>query len=156
MIRLLTVGSVIGWLMLSQVDTTYAEPYRPTDDAQVLERLSYKATDPAAREIESLRADLRNNPRHLESAVKLATRYIEQGRSEGDPRFLGQAQAVLTPWWNEPTPPPATLLLRATIQTERPSFDQALVDLDQVLDSTTDQCPGVAYQSVDPPSTGAL
>ncbi len=133
MIRLLTVGSVIGWLMLSQVDTTYAEPYRPTDDAQVLDRLSYKATDPAAREIESLRADLRNNPRHLESAVKLATRYIEQGRSEGDPRFLGQAQAVLTPWWNEPTPPPATLLLRATIRQNAHEFDEALADLDQAL-----------------------
>jgi thioredoxin-like negative regulator of GroEL len=81
MIRLLTVVRVIGWLILSQADIMYAEPYRPTDDAQVLERLSYKATDPAAHEIERLRADLRNNPRHLESAVKLAARYIEQGRS---------------------------------------------------------------------------
>ncbi|MGE3978379.1 MAG: hypothetical protein AB7F94_12430 [Nitrospira sp.] len=133
MIRLLTIGIVIGWLMLSQVDTTYAEPYRPTDDAQVLERLGFKATDPAAREIERLRADLRNNPRHLESAVKLAIRYIEQGRSEGDPRFLGQAQAVLAPWWNEPTPSPATLLLRATIRQNAHEFNEALTDLDQVL-----------------------
>ncbi|BFU92504.1 MAG: hypothetical protein NTAFB01_36910 [Nitrospira sp.] len=133
MIRLLTVGSVIGWLMLSQVDTTYAEPYRPTDDAQVLERLGFKASDPLARELESLRVNLRNNPRHLESAVKLATRYIERGRSEGDPRFLGQAQAILTPWWNEPTPPPATLLLRATIRQNSHEFNEALADLDQVL-----------------------
>ncbi|MBS0181495.1 MAG: hypothetical protein JSS39_03785 [Nitrospira sp.] len=133
MIRLLTVGSVIGWLMLSHVGTTYAEPYRPTDDAQILERLSFKASDPLARELESLRVNLRNNPRHLESAVKLATRYIEQGRSEGDPRFLGQAQAVLTPWWNEPTPSPATLLLRATIRQNAHEFNEALADLDQVL-----------------------
>jgi predicted Zn-dependent protease len=128
---------VFGWSTISQVDTSYAEPYRPTDDAQVLERLSFKATDPAAREIESLRANLRNNPRHLESAVKLATRYIEQGRSEGDPRFLGQAQAILTPWWNEPIPPVSTLLLRATIRQNAHEFDQALADLDQVLDRQT-------------------
>ena len=135
--RLLMLFMVFGWSTISQVDTSYAEPYRPTDDTQVLERLSFKATDPAAREIESLRANLRNNPRHLESAVKLATRYIEQGRSEGDPRFLGQAQAILTPWWNEPIPPVSTLLLRATIRQNAHEFDQALADLDQVLDRQT-------------------
>jgi predicted Zn-dependent protease len=133
MVRWLTVGSVVGWLMLSQGGTAHSEPYRPTDDAQVLERLSFKASDPVAREIKTLRADLRNNPRHLESAVKLAARYIEQGRAEGDPRFVGQAQAVLAPWWNEPTPPSAALLLRATIRQNAHEFDQALADLDQVL-----------------------
>lgn len=133
MIRLLMVGSMVGWFMLSQAGTVYPEPYRPTDDAQVLERLSFKASDPMARELERLRADLRGNPRNLESAVKLATRYIEQGRSEGDPRFLGQAQAVLSSWWIEPTPPPATLLLRATIRQNAHEFNEALADLDQVL-----------------------
>jgi predicted Zn-dependent protease len=119
--------------MLSQIGAAYCEPYRPTDDAQILERLSFKASDPVARDLDSLRIDLRRNPRQLESAVKLATRYIEQGRSEGDPRFLGQAQAVLNPWWSEPTPPPAALLLRATIRQNAHEFNEALADLDQVL-----------------------
>lgn len=133
MIRLLIVGSMIGWFLLSPVNAAYPEPYRPTDDRQVLQRLSFKASDPVARELDSLRTDLRRNPRNLESAVKLATRYIAQGRSEGDPRFLGQAQAILTPWWNEPTPPPPTLLLRATIRQNAHEFNEALADLDQVL-----------------------
>ncbi len=132
--RLLMVLIVFGWSTTSEIPPACPEPYRPTDDAQVLERLSFKATDPATREIESLRTDLRNNPRHLEAAVKLATRYIEQGRSEGDPRFLGQAQAILTPWWNEPIPPAPILLLRATIRQNAHEFDQALADLDLVLD----------------------
>ena len=131
--RLFTVVSVVGWFMLSHVGAAYPEPYRPTDDTQVLQQLSFKASDPVARELDSLRTNLRGNPRNLESAVKLATRYIEQGRSEGDPRFLGQAQAILSPWWNEPTPPPAALLLRATIRQNAHEFDQALADLDQVL-----------------------
>jgi tetratricopeptide (TPR) repeat protein len=131
--RLLTVVSVVGWFMLSEVGTAYPEPYRPTDDMQILQRLSFKASDPVMRELDSLRTDLRRNPRNLESAVKLTTRYIEQGRSEGDPRFLGQAQAVLSPWWSEPTPPPAVLLLRATIRQNAHEFNQALADLDQVL-----------------------
>lgn len=124
---------VLEWLTLGQIGIAYSEPYRPTDDAQVLERLSFKASDPVVRELDSLRADLRRNPRNLESAVKLATRYIEQGRSEGDPRFLGQAQAVLAPWWDEPTVPPAALLLRATIKQNAHEFSPALVDLDQAL-----------------------
>ncbi|MFY4729129.1 hypothetical protein [Nitrospira sp. BLG_2] len=132
--RLLMVLIVFGWSTTSEIPSACPEPYRPTDDAQVLERLSFKATDPAARETENLRTDLRNNPRHLEAAVKLATRYIEQGRSEGDPRFLGQAQAILTPWWNEPIPPAPVLLLRAIIKQNGHEFDQALADLDVVLD----------------------
>lgn len=131
--RLFTIVCMVGWFMVSHVDATYAEPYRPTDDTQVLQQLSFKASDPVARELDSLRTNLRGNPRNLESAVKLATRYIEQGRSEGDPRFLGQAQAILSPWWNEPTPPPAALLLRATIRQNAHEFDQALADLDLVL-----------------------
>ena len=98
MTRFLTILAILGWVTLCQASIASSEPYRPTDDAQVLERLSFKASDPLARELETLRTDLRRNPRHLESAIKLATRYIEQGRSEGDPRFLGQAQAILTPW----------------------------------------------------------
>ncbi len=133
MIRLLTVVSVVGWFVLNEVGAAYSEPYQPTEDAQVLQRLSFKASDPVARRLDSLRTNLRRNPRDLESAVKLATRYIEQGRSEGDPRFLGQAQAVLSPWWSEATPPPAALLLRATIRQNAHEFNEALTDLDQVL-----------------------
>lgn len=131
--RLFIVVGVIGWFVLSDVGVSYSEPYLPTDDAQVLERLSLKASDPITRELEALRADLRRNPRHLETAVKLAARYIEQGRSEGDPRFLGRAEAALSPWWSEPAPPPAVLLLRATIRQNAHEFDLALADLDEVL-----------------------
>ena len=132
--RLMIITLLLLWFMsLNQLSMASAEPYRPTDDAQVLERLSFKASDPVARQLDTLRADLRRNPHNLETAVKLATRYIEQGRSEGDPRFLGQAQAVLSPWWNDLAPPIPALLLRATIRQNAHEFDQALADLDQVL-----------------------
>src|SRR5512145_1536182 len=96
--RSLIVLAVLGWFMLSLAGIASSEPHLPTDDAQVLEPLSFKASDPVSRELGTLRTDLRRNPRNLESAVKLATRYIEQGRSEVDPRFFGQAQATLAPW----------------------------------------------------------
>ena len=132
--RFLIVLMLGGWLMLSQALVVSGEPFRPSDDRQVLERLSFNATNPVAGEIMALRRNLAKNPRNLESAVRLSTRYIELSRSEGDPRFLGQAQAVLAPWWHESTPPPAALLLRATIKQNAHEFDSALSDLDGVLD----------------------
>ncbi len=130
--RLFTI--LIGPLLTFTLTTfTLAEPYHPTDDRQVLERLTVKAADPVARELGMLRQELRREPRNLAAAIRLATRSIEQGRSEGDPRFLGQAQAVLSPWWNEQIPPPPVLLLRATIKQNSHEFNQALADLDQLL-----------------------
>ena len=131
--RLIMVLTWMGWHMLSQTLVASGQPFHPADDEQVLERLSFNPTDPVAREIRALRRNLAKNPHHLESAVHLATRYIELSRSEGDPRFLGKAQAILTPWWQESNPPPPALLLRATIKQSAHEFDSALVDLDEVL-----------------------
>ncbi|MDF0645413.1 MAG: hypothetical protein P0111_15390 [Nitrospira sp.] len=131
--RFIAVLTLLAWLAVSHSGETTAEPYRPEQAAQVLERLSFKPTDPVEREVRALRNRLAADPRNLDLAVQLAARYIERGRSEGDPRFLGQAQAVLAPWWNEPMPPPAALLLRATISQHGHEFDRALGDLDQVL-----------------------
>ena len=133
--RLRTLGWLIatGWLALSTPSMTFGEPFLPQQDAQVLERLSRSAFDPAAREIRSLRANLLRDRHNPDVAVALATRLIEQARSDGDPRFLGQAQAVLAPWLNQATPPPSALLLRATIRQNAHEFDLALADLDAVL-----------------------
>ncbi len=124
---------VTAWLALSQPSLTSGEPYLPQQDAQVLEHLTVKAADPVAREIRALRASLLRDPQNINAAVPLATRLIEQARSEGDPRFLGQAQAILTPWLNQPAPPTTVLLLRATIRQNAHEFDLALADLDAVL-----------------------
>jgi tetratricopeptide (TPR) repeat protein len=123
----------IGWLALGQPAITSGEPFLPQRDEQVLERLTIKATDPVAREIRTLRSGLLHDPQNIDVAVSLATRLIEQARSEGDPRFLGQAQAVLAPWLNHTIPPPSALLLRATIRQSAHEFDLALADLDEVL-----------------------
>ncbi|MEK6761791.1 MAG: hypothetical protein AABY96_03655 [Nitrospirota bacterium] len=133
--RVRTLGWMIttGWLALSAPSLTSGEPFLPQQDAQVLERLTVKAADPVAREIKALRASLLRDPQNMDVAVSLATTLIEQSRSEGDPRFLGQAQAVLAPWLDHPTPPSSTLLLRAMIRQHAHEFNLALADLDAVL-----------------------
>ncbi len=133
--RIRTVCRIIaiGWLALSIPSLTFGEPFLPQLEDQVLERLTVKATDPVAREIRTLRASLLREPQNVNVAVSLATKLIEQSRSEGDPRFLGQAQAVLGPWLNHATPPSSTLLLRAMIRQHAHEFDLALADLNAVL-----------------------
>ncbi|MGQ0502060.1 MAG: tetratricopeptide repeat protein [Panacagrimonas sp.] len=102
-----------------------AAPYRPADDAQILERL------PAAAPARPLVADrLALAP---ELAARLAQTYIQRSRQTGDPRELGYAQGVLQPWWNTADAPDPVLLLRATLRQSRHDFDGALADLDRLL-----------------------
>ena len=110
-----------------------ASPFSPTDDAQVLERLPYRPTDPTIRELRRLRTELAGDPNNSTLAARLAQRYIEQGRAEGDPRYLGYAQAAIAPWLGIPKPPSNILILRATIRQSQHDFDGALADLSLAL-----------------------
>ena len=109
----------------------FADPFVPVADYQVLERLPAGRTQPWVRELREQRARLAADPENLELALALAWRYVEVGRSEGDPRYYGYAQAALAPWWREP--PPGVLLLRATLRQNGHDFEGALDDLDQLL-----------------------
>ena len=109
-----------------------AAPFLPADDAQVLEHLPAPG-DATKRELRRLRAELSQNPRNLDLAIRLARRYIQVSRAESDPRYNGYAQATLTPWWNLAEPPVEVLVLRATLRQNRHDFDGALADLSRVL-----------------------
>lgn len=109
-----------------------AEPFVPTDDAEVLERLP-APRDADARELRRLRAELNEDPSDLGLALRLARRYIGVSRAESDPRYQGYAQAALSPWWDLRDPPADVLVLRATLRQGRHDFDGALADLSAVL-----------------------
>jgi tetratricopeptide (TPR) repeat protein len=109
-----------------------AKPYPPADDGAVLERLPEK-TNPSLRDVKRLRTALDRNPTDLGLAARLARRAIEAARETGDPRFIGQAQAALSPWWSLADPPSQALLLRATIKQSTHDFPGAIVDLDRLL-----------------------
>lgn len=110
----------------------HAAPYVPTDGAQVVERLPVQSTT-EQREMQRLRAALAAAPGNAQLATALARRYIDTGRRTGDPRYLGYAQAALSPWWDQRQTPHAVKILRATILQSQHRFDQALADLDAVL-----------------------
>ena len=126
------VGAVILAALFVAIVPAAAAPFVPTDDAQVLERLPERL-DPSLLELKRLRSALAQNPDDLALAARLARRAIEAAREAGDPRYLGQAQAALAPWWKLSDPPPAALLLRATLKQSTHDFAGALSDLDRLI-----------------------
>ena len=119
-------------LTLTLAGACGATPYVPADGRQVVERLPSRA-DPVQRELLQLRAELSKNPNDVARATTLARRYVEQARLEGDPRYLGYAQAALAPWWKLAQPSDDVLVLRATLRQSTHQFALALADLDTVL-----------------------
>ena len=103
-------------------------PYVPADDAQVLERLPERTT-PQYKDLKRLQAQAAAAPNDAARATALADAYYRIARSEGDPRYLGYAQAALAPWWNDPAAPTAVLVTRATIEQSNHAFERALADL---------------------------
>ena len=123
-------------LCLSAMAT--AAPFTPASDAQVLATVPARASDPAARELAALRQAWRQQPNDLSTALRLAERSFAQVGAEGDPRYVGQAQAVLQPWWTLPDPPVAVRVLRAQLLQFDHRFDAALADLDAALAAQPD------------------
>ncbi len=107
-----------------------AAPYAPKDDATVLERLPVRPGDPVARELRRLRAELARDPQNLETALRLAERYYELAGAEGDPRYIGYAQAGLRPWWELRDPPLKARVMRAILKQSIHDFSAALQDLE--------------------------
>lgn len=110
-----------------------ATPFVPQTDDQILERLPLRPNDPVAREMRQLREQLRADPRNVTLATELASRYYGLVGEEGDPRYLGYAQAALAPWWDLPEPPLEVQVLRAGLAQFRHDFQGALDDLGSVL-----------------------
>lgn len=128
---LLAVGSAI----------ISAEPYRPSDDMQVLEQLPARPTDPVQRELRALRQAVAADRQAPEPALALAQRLFDLALESGDPRHVGRAEATLLPW--RASRDPEILLLRAQLAQYRHGFEEALQLFAQTLE-------------VEPTSTRAL
>lgn len=130
-------GSTHGWrrwsaCMLLAASSAWTAPFVPTDDGQILERLPQRAAA-QNRELDRLKAAANAAPRDVNAATALANAYYQIARAEGDPRFLGYAQAALKPWWNDAGAPTPVLVARATILQSDHQFDRALTDLDRAV-----------------------
>lgn len=134
-------------LLLCLPAVVMAAPYTPSDDAQVVERVPARASDPRAREFHALRQQLRRDPQDLALAVRFAQRCYDEVAAQGDPRYIGYAQAALQPWLALADPPPAVRVLRAILLQFDHRFELALEDLDAVLRAEPDHVEAGAWRT---------
>ncbi|MEY4561699.1 MAG: hypothetical protein RLZZ618_976 [Pseudomonadota bacterium] len=119
-----------------------AAPVVPQRDDEVVAQLPTRlGSADARRQQRQAMQRLQQQPLQLPLALTLAREAIERARRWGDPRELGQAQAVLAPWWSLAEPPPAVRLLRATVLQSQHAFPAALADLNALLSSASVPLP---------------
>jgi tetratricopeptide (TPR) repeat protein len=112
-----------------------ASPHIPASDAQVLAEL------PAGARHATIPPQALTSTR-LDIALPLAQFDISRARATGDLRFLGYAEAILSPWMQQPTVAPQVLVLNATILQSRHAFDASLELLDRALAARPDDAQG--------------
>jgi tetratricopeptide (TPR) repeat protein len=105
-----------------------AGPFTPTTDGFVLEHISQ-----AGAGLRALHTALLAHPKNLDLALRTAEADMAAARAQGDPRYLGRADAALAPWPLAPSAPPRVLLLRAAMLQGTHQFDASLAALDLLL-----------------------
>jgi tetratricopeptide (TPR) repeat protein len=116
---------LLGILLLGSLAWVVdARPFIPQDDSVVLAEVppGTRHSELATRQIAARRLDV---------ALPLAQLYIKQARSTGDLRFLGYAEAVLSPWIGPDTTSADALVLHATVLQSRHDFSGALLVLER-------------------------
>ena len=84
-------------LCLMLAGPSFAAPFTPASDSEVVERLPGGAGDPAVRRVDSLRKQLAARPADAALRLEIARRYFELAMAQGDPRFVGYASATIAP-----------------------------------------------------------
>ena len=127
------IALILGlWLVLSPA-AAHAQAYTPGTDNVVLDRVPPRNSNPLDASIASLRGQLTSNPTDFAIANNLAQKHLERFKRDADPRDLGQAEAVISPWLKQADVPALALLLRASIRQSNHQFEAALADLNTVM-----------------------
>ena len=119
--------------VFSASPATRAAPHIPAHDNVIVDKLPVRANDPAVRHLRELRSAHTAAPDNRDVAVRLARSYFDLASAEGDPRYVGYAEAAIRPWTTLPAPPTDVILMRALIRQYRHDFGPALRDLDAVV-----------------------
>ena len=119
-------------ILLLAATAAWAAPYTPSDDSAVLERLPTRRDDPVMAELRQLRAALAAAPSDSGTAARLAQRYFDRAMAEGDPRYVGYAEAALRPWPGDDAPA-EILFTRGLLRQYRHDFASGMKDFERAL-----------------------
>ncbi|WP_139826313.1 tetratricopeptide repeat protein [Derxia lacustris] len=115
-----------------------AEPWLPANDSVIVERLREQPRDDDLHAYKLMKHRLAARPDDAALAAATAQAAIGLARRDGDPRFLGAAEAALAPWRDRPDAPRPLRVLQAILLQANHDFDAALAALDAVLRSAPD------------------
>ncbi|MET0343564.1 MAG: hypothetical protein ABW252_21310 [Polyangiales bacterium] len=104
---------------------------RPSDPEEVVAHVPARES-PTQRRIAQLAEAAANAPNDASRAVALARAHVEASRADGDPRHLGEAEAVLARFVRSDAAPEVRIL-HATLLQARHAFPEALRELDRAL-----------------------
>jgi len=124
-------------LFLAPLSSLLAVTFKPQSSDQIIATLPASSEDPRVPvHLRKLRAERRKDPSNIPAVLALTDELLELGRLSGAPRFYGEAEAALSPWWSQKSPPTAVLLRRANIYQFNHQFELALQDLGAYLKAT--------------------
>lgn len=129
------LAAIAAGILTLVIGAARAAPHVPAADEAVLERLPGRPSDPAWQELRSLRAALAAAPRDPAHALALARRYFDLALAEGDPRYVGYAEAALAGLPETARAAPDALVVRAQLAQYRHEFHAAVALLEQALEA---------------------
>lgn len=123
------------------LNTTQAAPFIPASDSEVVEKLPQAGNpDPLLRRVQSMRQQLAARPNDDALRLELGRRYFDLAQAQGDPRYVGYAEAAITPLGHRPAPTADYWLLHGLLRQYGHDFDGAL----RSLERASDLAPGLA------------
>lgn len=105
--------------------------YTPEDSAVILSSGGTGQKD--AAELREALQRWRADPKNLTLSTETAQQAMLAAIQQGDLRWLGNAKAMLAPWWTAQDLPSRTLFVRALIRQGTHDFKGALADLDAAI-----------------------
>ena len=120
---------IFALALLLGLGVAHAAPYTPASDAEVVERLPGRASDPAIRHVDSLRKQLAARPEDTALRLEIARRYFDLAMAQGDPRYVGYASSALAPLAQTAAGNAGYWLLRGLIEQYSHQFDAAIASL---------------------------
>jgi len=94
-----------------------------------------------------MRAAVAAAPGDAESASRLARRFFDMAMAEGDPRYVGYAEAALRAWPESASTPSEILTLHGMLRQYRHDFTRGMADFDLALKSVPANAEARAWRA---------
>lgn len=115
------------FLTLTLSANAYSEPYTPTSDDQVLQKLS--------RNSQTERINTGLLKQSSDNNIRYAQQMLRMAKTTGNAVFYGYTEAALHTWQAHTSPPKKVLRIRSRIHQHHHRFERALNDLGSILQS---------------------